>query len=213
MVEITKARTARGRGRWGHGTYDVELICCTQTWWDSTGTKQESLTSFELACSDPVGSRYFTTEADRDTFIRASFSGLTLDPVEPSQVWKEAPSLHAVLGEPLTEVEFVADYFRLLWSEDYLAVYSEAAVLERDHRWDAETAGFTKKLQSLVGRRLLGVDEILDRGLVLVFEGPTEFEVSLRDAPEAIAEAAEHSSVDQWTRGSIWMVGEPPFDK
>lgn len=212
-MEITKARTAKGRGRWGQDTYDVELISSTQSWLDSSGSQRQSLSSSELACSPPAGSRFFATVSDRDVFVAASFSDLVLDPVEPPELWQERPSLHAVLGEPLVDVEFVEDYFRLLWPDDYPAVYSKVAILEPDHRSDEADVGFADRLRALVGRRLTAVDEVLDRGLVLVFEGPIELEISLRDAAEGVADAAEHSSLDQWTRGSIWIVGEPPFDK
>lgn len=212
-VEIAKARTAKGRGRWGQDTYDIGLISCTQSWWDSSGTQRRSLSSFELACSAPVGSRYFATVADRDALIAASFSELALEPVEPPERWQEEPSLWVVLGEPLIDVEFVEDYFRLLWSDDYLAVYANVAIVERDHRWDDSCADFAERLRALVGRRLTAVDELLDRGLVLAFEGPIELEVSLRDAAEGVVDAAEHSSKDLWSRGSLWLVGEPPFER
>jgi hypothetical protein len=38
-------------------------------------------------------------------------------------------------------------------------------------------------------------------------------EVSLRDAAECVVDAAEHSSKDLWPRGSLWLVGEPPFER
>ncbi|GEL94139.1 hypothetical protein CCO02nite_07970 [Cellulomonas composti] len=212
-VEIAKARTAKGRGRWGQDTYDVELISGTQSWWDSSGTQRRSLSSFELACSAPVGSRHFATVADRDAFIAASFSELELEPVEPPEVWHEEPSLCAALGEELVDVEFVEDYFRLLWADDYLAVYANVAIIESERRRDQSDAEFAARLCSLVGRRLVAVDEVLDRGLVLTFEGPIELEVSLRDAAEGVVDAAEHSSKDLWSRGSLWLVGEPPFER
>jgi hypothetical protein len=37
------------------------------------------MTSYALACPIPVGSRYFTAEADRDAFIAASL-GRSLQP-------------------------------------------------------------------------------------------------------------------------------------
>ncbi|GEL99000.1 hypothetical protein [Cellulomonas terrae] len=211
-MEILKTRTARGRGRWGHDTYDVELISCTQSWWDAAGSARTSITGFQLVCSAPANARYFSTEADRDAFIAASFSDLSLDRVEPPEVWSEAQSLHDVLGVPLTGIETVEDYLWLTWPDDRLAIYSEVDVIEAGQRWRGGDAGFMVKLQSLVGQRVTAVDEILDRGLVLRFESSMELEVNLREAADGVAEAADHSSMDGWSRGSLWMVGEPPFD-
>ena len=212
-VEIIKSRTARGRGRWGHNTYDVELISSTQLWLDSAGSHGESLSSYELACSPPVGSRYFATVADRDAFIAASFSEMVVHPVEPPEFWQEEPSLSAVLGVPLVDIEFVEDYFQLFWPDDYLLVYSDVALLDPGHRWGVADPDFAENLRELVGRRLVAVDELLDRGLVLAFEGSVELEISLTRAAPGCSEAAEHSSKDQWTRGSLWPVGAPPFDR
>ena len=212
-MEITKARTAKGRGRWGHDTYEIELILSTQTWSDSAGSQRESLSSYELACSPPAGSRHFATPADRDAFIAASFSEIVLQPVEPPEVWREEPSLNAVVGVPLVDIEFVEDYFQLLWPDDYLLVYSDAALLNPNHHRSRAEPGFADSLRELVGRRLVAVDELLDRGLVLVFEDSIELEISLSSAAPGWPEAAEHSSKDQWTRGSLWPVGAPPFDR
>ena len=212
-MEIIKARTAKGRGRWGHNTYDVELISSTQVWSDSAGSQRESLSSYELACSPPAGSRYFATLADRDTFVAASFPEIALHPVEPPELWHEDPSLNAVLGVPLVDIEFVEDYFQLFWPDDYLLVYSDVALLAADHHWGKADPSFADNLRELIGRRLVAVDELLDRGLVLAFEGPIELEISLCRAAPGWPEAAEHSSKDQWTRGSLWPVGAPPFDR
>lgn len=211
-MEIVKTRTARGRGKWGHGTYDVELISCTQSWWDAAGSARSSITGFQLVCSAPAGPRYFSTEADRDAFIAASFSDLVLETVVPPEVWSEAQSLHDVLGVPLTAIETVEDYLCLLWPDDRLAIYSEVDVIEAGQRWRGGDEGFMVKLQSLVGQRVTAVDEILDRGLVLTFESSIELEVNLSEAADGIPEAAAHSSMDGQARGSLWMVGEPPFD-
>ncbi|TQL02673.1 hypothetical protein [Cellulomonas sp. SLBN-39] len=212
-MEIVKTRTARGRGRWGPDTYDVELLSCTQSWWDSARAERRTLTDFELRCSAPVGSRYFATESERDTFIAASFSELDLDPVEPPEARVVAPtSLHAVLGVPLTGVETAVGCLQLDWPDDYLVIYSGARIIEAAGTCEDGDAGFVAKLQSLTGRRLSAVDEVLDRGLVLTFEGPIDLEVNLREAGDGLVEAAEHSSRDHWSRGSSWTVAEPPFD-
>jgi hypothetical protein len=210
-VEIIRTRTARGRGRWGHDEYEVDLVTSVQTWRDTAGTARRSVTTFELACSAPAGSRFFATEAERAAFSAASFAELVLDPVEPPASWSEASSLHAVVGLPVTGVELVADYARLLWPEDALGIYSRSAVMHGGHRWDDDDPGYAEALRSVTGRVLTGVDELLDRGLVLVFEGGTEVEISLREAPGRVIEAAEHGSSDD-SRGRLWFVGQPPFD-
>jgi hypothetical protein len=210
-MEIVRTRTAQGHGRWGHVEYDVELVTCVQTWWDATRTTQRSVTTSVLVCPDPAGSRSFATDAERQTFIDASFSELVLDPVEPPVSWSEPLSLRAVLGVPMTGVELVHDYVRLTWPDDGLGIYSRSAVVHGDRRWDDDDPEYVHRLRALTGRALTDVDEVLGRGLVLAFDGGTEVEVSLRDAPGRVVEAAEHQGGGR-QGGRLWFVGEPPFD-
>ena len=210
-MEITKTRTDRGRGQWGHATYAVELIACTRSWVNQDGTQHASVTSYELVCSAPAGSRHFSTSEEREEFIGRSFTNLSLDPINPPEVWSEAQSLSVVVGQSLDSVEFVEDYFQLMWHDDYLTVTSSAAVCAGVNRWEESALDFRQSLQGLAGRPLIGVDEILGRGLVLTFEGPVELEISLSEAPPGVVEAAEHSSKDQNRRGAGWSVGEEPF--
>jgi len=210
-MEITKARTALGRGQWGQDTYSVELISCTQSWVNQQGTQHASVTSYELGCSAPAGSRHFSTSEEREAFIARSFTNLRLDPINPPELWSEAQSLSVVVGQPLDSVEFVEDYFELLWHDDYLRVCSSAAICDGGNRWEEGARDFRQRLQDLAGRPLIAVDEILGRGLVLTFEGPVELEINLSDSPPGVIEAAQHSSKDQWTRGALWYVGQEPF--
>jgi hypothetical protein len=210
-MEISRARTDRGSGRWGNATYSVELISCTRSWVNQDGTQHASVTSYDLVCPAPAGSRHFSTSEEREEFIRWSFNNLNLVPINPPEVWSEAQSLSVVVGQPLDSVEFVEDYFQLVWPDDILTVTSSVAICEGVNRWEEGAPHFRKSLRDLTGRHLIDVDEVLGRGLVLTFEGPAELEISLSEGPPGVVEAVELSSKEQGRRGAGWSVGEEPF--
>jgi hypothetical protein len=92
-----------------------------------------------------------------------------------------------------------------------LGIYSRSAVVHGHRRWEDDDPEYVDRLRALTGRAPTDVDEVLGRGLVLAFDGGTEVEVSLRDAPGRVVEAAEHQGGGR-QGGRLWFVGEPPFD-
>lgn len=77
-VESVREVTARGRGQW-YRAYDMELATRTTTWTGSSGAHARTLHAYELRCPDPaVGSRYFTTDAERQVFIGRSFTDVAI---------------------------------------------------------------------------------------------------------------------------------------
>jgi hypothetical protein len=162
-------------------------------------------------CSLPAGSRYFSSDAERTAFIAKSFSELRLDSIDPPETWIEEQPLTALLGRPLLVVELVPDGLELAWGDDKLSVSSRVALVDATGRVDDYSDEFAGRVLGLRGRRLLEVDEILDRGLVLTFEGPIDLEISLSEGAIGAVDAAEFSNSGDWNRGALWRVGQAPF--
>ena len=197
--------TARGSGFWYHA-YEVELATWTTTWADSGGTSTRTLHKYELLINEArvPGPRYFSSEAGRQQFIRRSFSDLTLRDLDPPLRDDVAHPLAELVGQPLVEVVFVADYFQLLWGNRSLNVYARACVKDATGWTEHSVPEYPDRLSELAGLELAGVDELLDRGLVLTFTSGAELAVSLSSDP-ALHEAAEYGH-------ATWYAGEPPFD-
>ena len=150
------------------------------------------------------GPRYFCTDAARQAFIGQSFSDLTLRDLDPPLRDDVAHPLAELVGQPLVEVVFVADYFQLLWGNRSLNVYARACVKDATGWTEHSVPEYPDRLSELAGLELAGVDELLDRGLVLTFTSGAELAVSLSSDP-ALHEAAEYGH-------ATWYAGEPPFD-
>jgi hypothetical protein len=197
--------TARGSGHWYHA-YDVELATWTTTWADSGGTRTRTLLKYELRINDArvPGPRYFSTDEERQAFIGRSFSDLTLRDLNPPQRGTVARPLAELVGQHLVAVVFVADYFELDWGNGGLDIYARARVKDATGWTEHSAPEYPDRLSELAGLELAGVDELLDRGLVLTFTSGTELVVPLSSDP-ALQEAAEC-----WN--ATWYAGEPPFD-
>jgi hypothetical protein len=200
--------TARGSGHWYHA-FDVELATGIRTWADSGGTRTRTVVTYELRINDArvPGGRVFSTEEERQAFIGRSFSDLTLRDLDPPLRENVAHPLAHLVGQPLDAVVFEDDYFQLLWSDDGLDglnVCARACVKNATGCTGHGAAGYPDRLSGLAGLELAGVDELLDRGLVLTFTGGTELVIPLSGDP-ALRAAAEYY-------GAIWYAGEPPFE-
>jgi hypothetical protein len=200
--------TARGRGHWYHA-YDVELATVITTWADSAGTRTRTLRRYELRINDArvPGARSFSTDEERQAFIGRSFSDLTLRDLRRPRRKDIAHPLARLVGHTLDAVVFEDDYFELIWSNDGLdGLYVCARACVKDATGSAERSApeCHDRLSELTGLELAGVDELLDRGLVLTFTSGTELLVPLSGDP-AVRVAAEYYGVN-------WYAGEPPFD-
>jgi hypothetical protein len=98
----------------------------------------------------------------------------------------------------------VADYFQLLGGNRGLNVYARACVKDATGSTEHSAPEYPDRLSELAGLELAGVDELLDRGLVLTFTSGTELAVTLSSDP-TLREAAEYGH-------ATWYAGEPPFD-
>ena len=110
-------------------------------------------------------------------------------------------------GGVLDAVVFEDGYFQLFWDNDSLDglyVCARACVKDATGRTEHSPPEYPDRLFGLAGLELAGVDELLDRGLVLTFTGGTELVVPLSGDP-ALRVAAEYY-------GATWYAGEPPFD-
>ena len=197
--------TARGSGFWYHA-YDVELATWTTTWADSGGTRTRTLRRYELRINDArvPGARYFGTDEERQAFIGRSFSDLTLRHLAFPRRRTVAHPLAHLVGQTLDGVAFEEDYFQLLWGDDSLDVCARACVKDATGCTGHSVPEYPDRLSGLAGLELAGVDELLDRGLVLTFTGGTELVIPL-SGDLTLRVAAEYD-------GTTWYAGEPPFD-
>ena len=222
-VESIREVTARGSGRWYH-PYDVELATCTTTWADSAGARTRTRVRYELLASVPQGSnqccatgdpytgtsRDFSTGEERLAFIGQSFSDLTLRDLHPPQRDTVAHPLADLVGQRLETVKF--DLFipthELRWGHGFLSFHTRACVKDATGCTEHDAPEYPDRFCELAGLELAGVDELLDRGLVLTFTSGTELVVHLGPDPTicSCCEAAAGSN------GAFWKAGEPPFD-
>lgn len=200
--------TARGRGHWGYHPYDVELATRAITWTDSAGTQTRTLLRYEIVIPVPeVGIRSFRSSEERQAFIGRSFSDLTIRDLDPPQRDTIAHPLAGLIGQRLDSVDPVADYAQLRWGKKYLNVYARAYIEGAEGRTEHRAPDYPDRLCALAGQEFTGVDEFLDRGLVLTFANNTELVVPLAsDGADDGYEAAEYSG------GAVWGAGDPPFD-
>ena len=98
----------------------------------------------------------------------------------------------------------MADYFQLLGGNRGLNVYARACVKDATGSTEHSAPEYPDRLSELAGLELAGVDELLDRGLVLTFTSGTELDVPL-SSDSAMRVAADYCGV-------TWYAGEPPFD-
>jgi hypothetical protein len=210
-VELVRKVTARGRGRW-YRAYDLELATRTTTWTDSSGSGARTLHAYELRCLDPaVGSRYFTTDGERQAFMGRSFTDVAIRELDPPERQEESHPLTHLIGQRLHAVSFIADYAELRWADDYLHIYAHACIQDATGQIGDGTPGYQDRLAALAGHELADVDEFIDRGLVLTFTPEIELVIPLDDERNG-PEAAEYTSTDEWSRGAIWYAGQPPFE-
>ena len=211
-VESAREVTARGHGHWGYHPYDVELATRTTTWTDSSGTHARTLNFYELRCSDPaVESRYFSTDEERRAFIEQSFTDLTIHELDPPKRRKETHPLASLIGRHLDAVSS-RGYDELRWAnDDCMFVYAQARIQDAAGQIGHSEPGYRDRLGALAGHKLVNVDELLDRGLVLTFTHDIELVIPLDSDSTDGPEAAEYTSAE-WSRGAIWFAGQPPFE-
>lgn len=211
-MESVREVTARGRGRW-YRAYDMELATRTTTWTDSSGARSRTLHAYELRCLDSaVGSRYFTTDDERQAFIGRSFTDVAVRELDPPERQEASHPLTHLIGQRLHAVSFIADYAELRWASDYLHIYAKACIRAATGQIGDGTPGYQHRLAALAGHELVSVNEFLDRGLVLTFAPETELVIPLDSEGTDGPEAAEYTSTDEWSRGATWYAGQPPFE-
>jgi hypothetical protein len=154
--------TVRGSGLWGGRRYDVELVTSTTTWTDSHGKRSATKQIYGLNCPAPAGDRDFPDESSRASFIAASFVGLELRDLDPPEVRTSPEPFASVLDEQLSSIEFVSDYVQLRFDSSPLSLYVWPRIHCNAARLGRESAGYTDALLALIGRRLIGTDELLD---------------------------------------------------
>ncbi len=206
--------TAHGSGYW-YLVLDVELATRITTWADSGGTRSRTLLEYELRFTGvrAYGRRVFSTDEERQAFIGRSFSDLTLRDLDPPQRTDIAHPLAHLIGQSPDAVVFEDNYFQLVWPDDWwddgtpadgLYVWARACVKDATGCTGHSAPEYHDRLRELAYLELAGVDELLDRGLVLTFTGGTELVIPLSRDP-AVRVAAEYYGV-------TWYAGEPPFD-
>lgn len=166
-MKITVRVTARGHGTWGKPR-GLELATTTETRWSQDRARHLVRTSYDVLVADPaVGPRTFRCAEDRDTFLAESFTGLELNPVDPPEERDGAHPLFELLGGELATVIFVRDYVQLQFDDGMLNAYVWPRVHREGSVLHHGQPGFNDALIGLIDKRVTGVDEVLDLGLVI----------------------------------------------
>jgi hypothetical protein len=176
------------------------------------GTDARVLRAYELRCLDrAVGSRFFTSDEERQAFIGRSFTDVAIHELDPPERQQEPHSLTHLIGERLVAVTFeaVADCTELRWANGHLRIYAQACLQDATGQISYDTPGYQDRLAAVTGHELANVDEFLDQGLVLTFGPETKLVIPLDSEGTDGPEAAEYSSTDEWTS---WYTGQPPFE-
>lgn len=168
--------TATGGGQWGNRHYDISLVTVTCSWMDEPGHHTASVATYDLRCSlstDGVDVRSFPSEEEREAFLAQGFTGVRLaSPSHDGAVVRERPHpLQPIVGEPLSAVIFVMDYLQLQFAIERLTGYVWPLVQGERGTVRFEAPGYRDALCSLIGSIVEKVDEYLDLGLVVTFDG------------------------------------------
>ena len=202
---------ARGQGTWGK-QYDLELSTHTTTRYDSTGGSSQVTTSYDVLVADPsVGRRRFWSEDERATFLEHSFTALVLKPVELPQEVELPHPLSDVVGSELAAATFVRDYLQLSFDSPPINLYVWPRIHSENRILTRNDSAYCDSLVDLIGVRLRAVDELLDLGLVLDFEGGARLAVPLDGTDLVGAEIAEYTNRTH-DRGMIWRPGDEPVN-
>ncbi len=209
-VERLEWVTARGVGRWYR---EVALVVATTrtTRWDTTGDRAHTVTSYDVQFDDPtVGVRRFDSDADRAAFLSESFTGLTMEQVDPPDRVERPHILAELIDTPLVSLTFVADYLQLGFEDTRFNAYEWPRLWHADQVLTRPDPGYQDLLVGLIGAPVTAVDEILDLGLVLAL-GPTRLAIPLDPTEADTPEAAEYTSRDHrtwiWCHDDLWSWG------
>jgi hypothetical protein len=93
----------------GGRRYEVELVTVTRVWRNVAGAAARQIMEWHLLCSD-IGRRRFGSEPERRDFVARSFSGLTLERLEPSEQRVRTRPYERLASARLSQVWFVEDY-------------------------------------------------------------------------------------------------------
>ncbi len=202
--------TARGNGTWGWAL-DVELVTELTTRFARDGLRSHTATMYSVITSDPaLGKRGFTTEAERAAFLAASFTDLRLNPVEQCEPHERPHVLNELVGRDLAAVVFVGDYIQLQFDNSRVNLYIWPRIWRAGSLLKHPAEGYNDALIALIGRRLDGVDEILDLGLVfdLEHEHGAMLSVPLDGTDLVGPEVAEFAGTE-WI---VWRPGDEPIE-
>jgi hypothetical protein len=205
--------TARGTGTWGSNRYDIELSRRETTWLSQAAGISQVITTWHADCGPEVGGRSFTTEAEREAFVAASFGDsirmATLD--QPEERLLTHPLTELVGGDDLAFVTFVRDYMQLGFDGPLLNLYVMPWVYG-DALMRPGDSGYADEVIRQVGHTLVAVDELLDYGLVLDWDNNTRFAVPLDGTGLHGVEAAEFLTGAPRATAAIWRPGDPPLN-
>jgi hypothetical protein len=113
-----------------------------------------------------------------------------------------------VVGEVLSSVTFVMDYLQVDFSGHRLTCLVWPLVRSGEqHLWEKDD-GYRDMLCSLIGGRVVEVDEYLDLGLLIVFEGDRRISFPLRVEEGYTPEILIYDGpMQEW----VWTVDDEPF--
>lgn len=201
--------TTTGHGDWG---IPLAITLATVEYYFTSKHSEECATfiRYELrfaAKNGPQDRRVFVTLEEREQFMASSFTNLALSPLENTQLQEQGYGLSSLIGQKLTEITFIHDYIQLhIGARHRFNLYVLPLLEASGVRVTPSDAVYRERISALIGKPITAIDEYLDVGLVLAFEGVT-LEIPLDpDIDPNEPEAAEYHGPDGvW---KVWRKGE-----
>ena len=201
--------TTTGHGNWG---MPLTITLATVEYHFTSKRSEQGATfiRYELRFASKNGyqdRRVFLTLEERDQFMTSSFTNLALSAIKNSQQKERSDDLSSLIGQTLTGITFIHDYIQLHIGAGHCFNLYTLPILEASgERITPSDAAYRERMLALIGVPVAAIDEYLDVGLVLAFEGGT-IEISLdSDIDPYEPESAAYISPDGvW---KVWRKGE-----
>lgn len=213
-MENYETITAKGTGFWSKN-YRIELFTSSKVYQSRLNSETKEVIEFGFRFKEVDGvrtdSRLFSSLAERSSFFTNNITNLQLLPIKHPKKVRLQNLLDCLIGERLSAVTFVMDYLQLDFNGNQFSFYNWP-VIHRGQNLIYETdTEYRNELYTLINRSIITVDEYLDLGLTIEFEGNILLCTQLKVVkPYSIPEIVEfhNRSKDEWM---IWQVGDKPF--
>jgi hypothetical protein len=102
----------------------------------------------------------------------------------------------------LSSVTFIHDYIQLNFDGPVINIYASSSIYKNDIRMDSQEFGYSYLLRKLIGKKIIGVKEVIDSNLTMTFDDLSHLQISLKPDDRSSVEAA----MFQGGIGKGWVV-------